>query len=225
MIRGASRIRRRCGTLLHTHQTTKPIGCSLLRIQSAAWTYQSAALFSSRSAPLINEKLIEKLLRQAGNSAENLSVRVVRDSDSSVVRLSEAIRESIQHDVDIIAIDIGQEIPVLKLANVKALEYRASKKAAPSKKLVEKEVRVRAGIADHDLKRKAETIDKYLQKGMNCLVAVRCKQRELRLDSKAAETTINRVLALVEAGTPVKPPIIHPEQTSGHVTLQPHSNK
>lgn len=199
---------------------------------------------SSGATPLMNEYLIAALMRQTqASSAHNAQVRLLIDSPpavkektgdckprtiSVVVSLSEAIKKSIELDKDLIEIALDHEIPVVKLANIKVLEYKQSKILQKKKSsiLPEKEFRFRAGIAENDMTRKVDKMTEALGKGHKCLVQIRCRRRELLVDPQAARTTIQRVLdAVKDVGEPLKAPTIHPEGTSAQLYLQPMSKK
>lgn len=127
---------------------------------------------------------------------------------------------------DLIAIALDQELPVVKVADLKALEYKQTKKTKTSQALPEKEFRFRAGIADNDLSRKIDNMIKYLEKGHKCLVNVRCRRFQLQKDPNAARNMVNRILELVdEVGEPTKPPTVNPTKTAARLTLQPASSK
>ena len=133
--------------------------------------------------PLANENLVSRIMQNSGAaSADDVQVRMITESlDQSnnpkrkieVVPLSTAIRTSIDTEKDLIDISLNQDMPVVKVASLKSLEYKSSKMAAAKKlntALPEKEFRFRAGIAENDMLRKIDKMSSFLSKGHKCFV-------------------------------------------------------
>lgn len=118
---------------------------------------------------------------------------------------------NIAHDLslDLMEVTIKQTPPVIKAVDYDKWLYEQKKKTklAASKKRREgggaisdrplKEFKFRAGIADHDLGRKADNMIKYLGKGHAIRVTLTARQRMLNEDDQAIATTLERVKELV----------------------------
>ena len=197
--------------------------------------YTSVRMFAKRreSRLLANERLVATIVQQRRvSSPDSVQVRMLMEESpgasatAEVVTLSKAIQTSVELHKDLVGIALDQELPVVKVADLKALEYKQTKKTKSSQALPEKEIRFRAGIAENDMNRKVENMISYLEKGHKCLVNVRCRRRDLQKDPNAAGNMVNRILELVEeVAEPTKPPTFNPTNTMARLTLQPAFSK
>lgn len=128
---------------------------------------------------------------------------------TEVVTLNKAISIAHEHALDLMEVTIHQSPPVIKAVDFDKFLYDQKKKQskAATKKKREgggaisdrplKEFKFRAGIADHDLERKANNMIKYLEKGHAIRVTLTARMRSLREDAAAIDTTLDRVKELV----------------------------
>ena len=132
-----------------------------------------------------------------------------RATTTQVATLTEAIAISHEHSLDLMEVSIAQTPPVIKAVDFDKWQYEQKKiqKAALTKKKQEgsgaisdrslKEFKFRAGIDFHDLERKTNNMIKYLTKGHAIRVTLTARQRTLKEDAAAIETTFERVKELV----------------------------
>ena len=171
---------------------------------------------------LVNEDLVALLVRRFDTSPDKIQVRMIvtqepttsdddeADSDkptttTEIVSLADAIQRSIDEDQDLIGIALTQEIPVVKIDNLKMLAYRHAKAEGKGKSSVEKNSKVLrdkefqfgGAIADSDLQRKVDRLVEALREGRNCSVTIKCTFKHLRKDPQAARNGANRVLELL----------------------------
>lgn len=183
--------------------------------------------------PLTNEHLVSDLLRRGdGKSADSVQVRLVVDrgagnpSDIDIVSLVAAIEKSQELGVDLVAINLDQEIPVIKAADLNKLKYEQSKKSGPSSSSTSKqlkEFKFKAGIDDNDLQRKVENLAKYLDKGHTCKITITSNRKNLMRDKEAVVTTLNRVREIV-GDRAVEPRALRGNEQGTHavITFQPN---
>ena len=187
---------------------------------------------------LMNDRLVVYLMQQKGvSSSAGLDVRVISDPPSigeksitEVITLTDAIQKSLNRNLDLVAIDTTQEIPVLRITNVQSFLYQQTKKLSESKKktksLPAKEIRFQTGIADNDLRRKAEQVIQYLEKGHNCLVSVRATRRNARGTPDGADKTVQSILQLIANDSELmNPPKSNPDRTLVQFQVRPLSKK
>mmetsp|Transcript_32267 Transcript_32267/g.47324 ORF Transcript_32267/g.47324 Transcript_32267/m.47324 type:complete len:360 (-) Transcript_32267:135-1214(-) len=159
---------------------------------------------------LINERLIKALLRGKNITADNVQVRLVIDqgkgqpSQIDIVSLTAAMDTSSKLGVDLVGINIKQDPPVIKAIDVKKLIYDKNKKSSGSGggsggsgMKQTKTYKFKAGIQENDLNRKAENVIKYLSKGHPCQITITSNNFNLKSDSDAVITTLNRVREVV----------------------------
>lgn len=153
--------------------------------------------------PLSNEALVARLMQlKQASSATDVQVRIVPDKQSNqsdpptVMSLKEAIQKSVDTELDLIAISIEQEIPVLIISNLSAMMYRDLKKNKGKKVnpgSIMKEVTFRTGIAEHDHQRKIEDIQKFLEKQFITSVTIRAKRKHLESNPNICNETAQQV--------------------------------
>lgn len=131
------------------------------------------------------------------------------NSAPQLVSLSEAMATAHDLALDLMEVTLKAEVPVIKAVDFDSWLYkqRRKEKEVSSKRKKEgggaisdrqlKEFKFRAGIADHDLQRKASNMVKYLEKGHACRITLTARYRNLQADALAIETTLERVKELV----------------------------
>jgi len=189
--------------------------------------------------PLVNEHLIRNLLRKSRTDAQSTKIRLVIDRgadvkpDVELMSLTQAIATTGELGVDLVGINLQQEYPIIKAVDYNKLLYDESKKKSvkgTSGKVntaqVRKEFQFKAGIDDSDLNRKVQNMISYLQKGHPCQVAITSNRRNLRQDSNAVVTTLDRVCELVgENGTQQGLMKKNTFGSRGSLLFQPNSKK
>ena len=88
-----------------------------------------------------------------------------------------------------------------------------------------KEFKFRAGIADHDLERKANNMLQYLSKGHAIRVTLTARQRSLNEDAQAISTTLDRVKELIgDKAVEVRGMKANERKSYGNLLLHPNKN-
>jgi len=184
---------------------------------------------NKNQGPLMNERLIQTIMRKHANKTNNpedVKVRLVIDQGPTepslidIVSLVQAMEKSVDMDVDLIAIALDKDPPVVKAVDYSKLAYRQEKlsnsstsntaanrtKRGQKKTVVDgkalKIFKFRAKIDKHDLERKMNNMIKYLGKGHNCQITVSASRRCLMRNPNAALDTIE----LVKEGIAVEIP-------------------
>jgi translation initiation factor IF-3 len=129
---------------------------------------------------------------------------------SEVTTLNHAITIAHEYELDLMEVTLQVYPPVIKAVNYDKYVYeqrRKQSKAISSKKKKggggaisdrpTKEYKFRAGIADHDLKRKTRDMIEYLEAGHAVRVTLTARQRSLNEDGNAITTTLERVKELL----------------------------
>lgn len=183
--------------------------------------------------PLANEHLVAEVLKRGdGAPAGDLMVRLVIDrgagepSEIDVVSLVAAIETSQELGVDLVAVNLDQDVPVVKAADLNRLKYELSKKSGPAKTPTSsqvKEFKFKAGIDDNDLQRKVTNLMKYLDKGHTCKITVTSNRKNLMRDNAAVVTTLDRVREIV-GDLAVEPRALRGNERGTHavITFQPN---
>ena len=128
---------------------------------------------------------------------------------TEVCTLNRALDIAHERELDLMEVNLRQDPPVLRAVDYDRLVYdrkRQATRAAREKRergggaisdRQVKEFKFRAGIADHDLERKAGNMMKYLERGHAIRVTLTARQRSLNSDANAIQTTLERVKELV----------------------------
>ncbi|KAL7554954.1 hypothetical protein ACHAWF_018514 [Thalassiosira exigua] len=128
---------------------------------------------------------------------------------SRVVTLSEALSIAQESSLDLVEVSLRASPPVILAVDHDRWSYakRKREREKNTKKRLEgtgaisdkalKEFKFRAGIADHDLKRKASSMASYLEKGHAVRVTLTARRRMLEEDADAIDATFVRVKELV----------------------------
>lgn len=140
---------------------------------------------------------------------DKVDVKVISEEENTpttqIVTMSVAIKIAHKHSLDLMEVSLQQDPPVIKALDFERFVYQQKRKQSKTKdggggaisdKPV-KEFKFRAGIADHDLERKASNMIQYLTKGHAICVTLTARQRSLNEDAQAIRTTLDRVKDLV----------------------------
>lgn len=113
-------------------------------------------------------------------------------------------------NLDLAMISPNAEPPVCRIMDYGKFRYEQSRKEKEAKKkqkvVVVKEVRLRPGIGDNDLKTKSNNAIKFLQKGDKVKVELRFRGRELGHKDIGKEVMMKFIELVSEFGEPNKAP-------------------
>lgn len=113
-------------------------------------------------------------------------------------------------NLDLAMISPNAEPPVCRIMDYGKFRYEQARKEKEAKKkqkvVVVKEVRLRPGIGDNDLKTKSNNAIKFLQKGDKVKVELRFRGRELGHKDIGKEVMIKFIELVSEFGEPNKAP-------------------
>lgn len=164
--------------------------------------------------------------------------------DTQIVTLNEAINMSHELSLDLMEVTLKQDPPVIKAVSYDKWLYDQKKKQSkkPDRKNKKgggeggggggaisdrplKEFKFRAGIADHDLERKANNMLQYLSKGHAIRVTLTARQRSLNEDAQAISTTLDRVKELIgDKAVEVRGMKANERKSYGNLLLHPNKN-
>ncbi|MBP6218921.1 MAG: translation initiation factor IF-3 [Oligoflexales bacterium] len=125
-------------------------------------------------------------------------VRLVGEGLNEIVSPLEAYNRAEEQGLDLILLSTDATPPVLRIQDLKKLEYE-KKKAKKSQKhavSVLKEVQFKINISEHDLATKVSKIEKFLERGDKVKISLRLKGRE-RENMARADELISKVIAMV----------------------------
>lgn len=149
---------------------------------------------------LINEDIRDK------------EVRLI-DADGNMVGIvpgKEAQRMATEKNLDLVKIAPQAAPPVCRIMDYGKYMFELSKKekeARKNQKIVSiKEVRISAGIEEHDFDFKAKNAMKFLKEGNKVKVSIRFRGREMNYTSLGAGMLDKFALAVEEFGTVEKKP-------------------
>ena len=113
-------------------------------------------------------------------------------------------------NLDLAMISPNAEPPVCRIMDYGKFRYEQARKEKEAKKkqkvVVVKEVRLRPGIGDNDLKTKSNNAIKFLQKGDKVKVELRFRGRELGHKDIGKEVMMKFIDLVSEFGEPNKAP-------------------
>lgn len=113
-------------------------------------------------------------------------------------------------NLDLAMISPNAEPPVCRIMDYGKFRYEQARKEKEAKKkqkvVVVKEVRLRPGIGDNDLKTKSNNAIKFLQKGDKVKVELRFRGRELGHKDIGKEVMMKFIELVSEFGEPNKGP-------------------
>lgn len=148
----------------------------------------------------INEEINVKEVRVLSETGEQLGIMPTK----------EALNIANSKNLDLAMISPNAEPPVCKMMDYGKYKYEQARKEKEAKKKQKtiniKEVRLRPGIGDNDLKTKANQAVKFLQKGDKVKVELRFRGRELGHKDIGKEVMHKFIEMLNEFGEPGKPP-------------------
>ncbi|SFE20604.1 translation initiation factor IF-3 [Peptostreptococcus sp. D1] len=148
----------------------------------------------------INEEINVKEVRVLSEAGEQLGIMPTK----------EALNIANSKNLDLAMISPNAEPPVCKMMDYGKYKYEQARKEKEAKKKQKtiniKEVRLRPGIGDNDLKTKANQAVKFLQKGDKVKVELRFRGRELGHKDIGKEVMHKFIGMLNEFGEPGKPP-------------------
>lgn len=148
----------------------------------------------------INEQIRDKEVRLIGDQGEQLGIMSSREAQALAN----------EKNLDLVKISPNANPPVCKIMDFGKFKYESAKKDKESRKkqkvVVLKEVRLRPGIEENDLRTKAKNAVKFLEAGDKVKVAVRFRGRELG-HKEIGYQVINTFMEMIgDAGTPDKAP-------------------
>ncbi|GAA0092293.1 translation initiation factor IF-3 [Paraclostridium bifermentans] len=115
-----------------------------------------------------------------------------------------------EKNLDLVKISPNANPPVCKLMDYGKYKYEQSRKEKESKKkqkvVTVKEVRLRPGIEENDIKTKANNAIKFLQKGDKVKVELRFRGRELGHKDLGKQVMLKFIDLVKEFGEPTKAP-------------------
>lgn len=148
----------------------------------------------------INEEINEKEVRVLSETGEQLGI----------MSSAEALSIANSKNLDLALISPNAEPPVCRIMDYGKHKYEQARKEKEAKKKQKtvniKEVRLRPGIGDNDLKTKANQAGKFLQKGDKVKVELRFRGRELGHKDIGKEVMLQFIEMLKEFGEPAKAP-------------------
>jgi len=117
---------------------------------------------------------------------------------AGIVSLREALRMAEEAGLDLVEISPNAEPPVCKILDLGKFKYEMQKKKAEARKkqkVIEiKEIKVSAGIGEHDYDVKLKAANKFLEDGNKVKVTLKFKGREIAYQDKALEL-MNRIIS------------------------------
>lgn len=142
----------------------------------------------------------------------------VDNKQIGIVFFAEAEKMAEEQNLDLILVNAQQEPIVVKLGDYGAYLYQKEKKErkAKSKQKETKEIRIGFREAVYDLKRKAEMVKEFLNKGHQVQIKLILKGRE-RNFSELAEEKLNNFLNILNEITRYK--ITQPVKKSSNFLL------
>ncbi|KAL7454223.1 hypothetical protein ACHAWC_005862 [Mediolabrus comicus] len=179
------------------------------------------------------------------NNNNNNNKSSSSNHDTQIVTLNEAINMSHELSLDLMEVTLKQDPPVIKAVSYDKWLYDQKKKQSKKKPSSDrkkgggeggggggaisdrplKEFKFRAGIADHDLERKANNMLQYLSKGHAIRVTLTARQRSLNEDAQAISTTLDRVKELIgDKAVEVRGMKANERKSYGNLLLHPNKN-
>jgi translation initiation factor IF-3 len=162
---------------------------------------------------------------------EGTSMKNGSSLSSQLISLSDAIRQAVESDQDLVGIAVAQDIPVLRIIRASTLQHRQKNRKRregtdPTASTREKEVRFKVGIASHDLQRKTDQLIQYLLKRHACKVTVNSPYRYVSADENVVPKMMEQILTAAQvAGLPNGGVSLNPKRTQATVKMQPISKK
>lgn len=137
------------------------------------------------------------------------NVRIVgNDIESKVVTIQEARRLAERLGLDLVEINSGGDVPVIRVCNFEKYVYELKKSAKKAKQPSRpvKEVQLSVSIAKHDLETKAGHARKFLEEGSKVRVVLRMKGRELARRDENKKSILDFIMLLDDIAVPEAQP-------------------
>jgi translation initiation factor IF-3 len=162
---------------------------------------------SSSSSPSPSPSSSAAAAQSASSSSSSSSSS--KSTNSQVTTLAHAITIAHEYSLDLVGVTLASNPPVIKAVDIERYLYDMKRRAAKAIKAKRrggggaisdrplKEYKFRAGIAEHDLARKANGMMEYLGRGHAVRVTLTARQRSLKDDADAIRTTLERVRELL----------------------------
>jgi len=128
-------------------------------------------------------------------------VKLVHDSETETMRLSEALIKADELDMDLVLMSEHTRPPVVKIMDYGKYLYKLSKSQSASKPKPIKEVRFTPNISDNDIKFKTNNVANFLTSGHKVKAYVMFKGREITFKDKGEKLLLELALAMEELGT------------------------
>ena len=188
-----------------------------------------------KSGHLTNEQLVSAIMKNhPSKTPDGVEVRLVTEkneegkmvSSSDLVSLSTAIQVAVDRELDLIAVALQTDIPVIKAASFAGVVYHEKKKQSSSKNTLErKEFSFKVAIAENDLMRQIGRINDFLEKGHPCLIRARCPRYMAENDEETLPTFMQKLLGLLEDASPTSKLDYNEAKTHGKVVVQKKTKK
>lgn len=123
---------------------------------------------------------------------------------TQLLSLPQAVQLSVQQKMDLIGISLEQDVPVIRMDHWNSFLYKQEKEnnSRGTTRRVTKEVHMQHKIAPHDMERKLQQVNKFLDKGHICVI----KMPLLLLDA-------------ILTKLPPQAELMHPPQIEGQKAL------
>ena len=134
--------------------------------------------------------------------------------------LDEAINLAEEQGLDVILISDKQEIPIVRIGDYSKFLYEKKRKERENAKKARlnsqetKEIIISTSISEHDLKTKANNVDRILKGNDKVKLTIRYKGREVRLINQGIEKIKTFEQLITVKHTVVKPATIDGKQVS-----------
>lgn len=176
--------------------------------------------------------------RGKGSDDDEESADEAPTPTTQIVTIRKAINIAHDHSLDLMEVSLKGDPPVIKALDFDKFVYQQKRKDSKIKAIKSKEgggsisdkslkeFKFRAGITDHDLQRKVSNMTKYLTKGHAVRVTLTARQRMLREDTDAINTTLDRVKELVgDKAVEVRAMKSNDRGSYGNLLLHPNIKK
>ena len=134
---------------------------------------------------------------------DELKVRLVEDNEKPIeTSLGEAKKRAEELNLDLIHITTT-DMPIVKIGDYNKYMYEKNKKLKEMQKPKKdniKEIRVNAGIAQHDIEIRAKQIDDFLLHNMRVMITIKYKGRMARYIKETGNETVNSMLSALKTG-------------------------
>ena len=168
----------------------------------------------------LNREITARELRVVGANGENLGV----------ISLSEALKAAEEANLDLIEISPNAVPPVAKVADYGKFEYERSKKesVARSKAKVSetKEVQIKVGTGENDMRLKAKKAAEWLAEGQRVRAERFLKGRYKGMEETFLKTRLEKFLLLIPYAYRVAEPVTRsPKGFAGIIERDPKAGK